>query len=108
MRQILTATQELLENITARNLSDPSRFEPNVMIENDPYYALQLDYLFDELIPSIKKIWHQELISKGSIRGRMNSFPYSKKEVLWAYTNFGDTSVIMNTILIKLFLPCLF
>jgi hypothetical protein len=93
MRQIISATQILLENIVARGLYDRAQFEPSTIIGKDPWYAMDLEYLFDELVPNIAKIWRDEAISGKLKRGGMYEFPFTKKDLLWAFTTFCDTSV---------------
>lgn len=96
MRQIISATQILLENIVSRDLYDRARFEPNTIINRDPWYSMDIEHLFDDLIPTIAKIWHKEATTGNIKRNGMYEYPFTKKDLLWAFTTFCDTSVRDN------------
>lgn len=94
MRAIIFSMQDVLRQIEERELADPSQFEPHTMIPEDKYdewYALQYDYLWGDLLPDLKNIWHQESLQGIKAKdGHVNAFDYEQKDVIWAFSGFGD------------------
>lgn len=93
MRYIVQMTIDLLQQIQERGIANPAYFESNVLLEKDAWYALQLDYLWDKIIPELEQTWHRELMqgkgSNGSDR-EVFSFSFTKADVYWAFTNYTD------------------
>ncbi len=97
MRAIVNATQLVLEEIVRLKIYDEALFRPPFKIEFDYFYGLQFDYLLDELIPKVKEIWHKENIKRKHTdkKGSFKTFPYTKKEVVWAWMNYGDAAGVV-------------
>lgn len=109
MKRIIISMINILRQVHERDLADPAFFQPNVVLgENetaDMWFAVQYRYLWDVLIPHLRKIWHQEGGRSGMVspNGTMlpptaskdktwiHSFPYSEAEVNWAFKNFTDS-----------------
>lgn len=95
MRQLILDMQNCFAQIVERNLADPSLFEPDTRIEGDGdlWYATQNSYLWEELIPALRKLWQAEKLSgqrpKGS--GWIQQLPYDQKDIIWAFTNYSDS-----------------
>lgn len=87
MKRIVTYVQNLCKQIDERNIADPSLFQAGFMIEKDPWFAVDVDYLWKDIIPAMIKTWRSERTTKP---GYINSFPFDAKEVNWAMTRFQD------------------
>ncbi len=96
MRVIVNETQLLMEEIVklGPEFYDESLFRPPFDIENDTWFGLQFDYLLDELIPEIKRRWREAAHNRKNHSKKKRSdhkeFPYSKQEVMWAWTQYSD------------------
>lgn len=93
MRYIVQMTLNLLAQIKERDIANPAFFESSVEINDDQWYAFQLSYLWDHLLPNLENIWYSELVTEGKPpEGRMFSFPFSRAEVNWAFMNYVNAS----------------
>jgi Leucine-rich repeat (LRR) protein len=109
MRHIIQQTQLLFIDIVERELFDQALYEPEVEIEGDIWIGCQLEYLFDDLLPQINKIWYKESLGdtvsddsnsdsekraknndQSKRKKKINNFPFSRKEVIWAFTSYSD------------------
>ena len=82
-RVIITSVQNCLQQGWERGITDSSMFEPDTVINDGPdhWYAFQLSYFWEELVPELRKIWGVEgrknKQQKNSIW--INNFPLQKK-----------------------------
>jgi Leucine-rich repeat (LRR) protein len=94
MRSIVTSVQAVLRQAHEAMLTDPSLFEPDVIVDasKDTWYALQMTHFWHDLLPRLKIIWRQRLQRNetSSSLQELTDFPYSEREVLWALSNFSD------------------
>lgn len=100
MRQIITATQNILHQIVYYGLADPAYFEPEVQIsgDEDPWCALDYPYLWSDAIPKLQQVW--SALHRRRNRHRLEQiqqktnfllqFGYNEREVAWAYANYSD------------------
>ena len=92
MRKIIRTTQRVLHDITENNLYDTSLFEPGVHLDNnrvDDWFGFQLTYFWLDLIPKINRIWKRDsMITEDG--NAMIQFPFSQREVMWAFSNYSD------------------
>lgn len=90
MRYIVGATVELLAQIESRGIADPALFEPGVAIKHDEWFALQWDYLWEQLLPQLESIWYRELMQGLHDPSKAFSFAFSRGDVDWAFSRFTD------------------
>lgn len=89
-KRTVMAVQNVLKQVEERKIADNSLFLAGYMIDADPWYAVDIEYLWKDLIPALKKLWKEEG-KKGIVRkGYINSFQYSMQELFWAVTRFQD------------------
>ena len=84
---IISSLQDLLREISTMELVDRSLFEADFSYNGDTWFALQLNYLFDNLMPTLKDMNREKY-----------TFPYETSEILWALHGFEDATgaVILN------------
>ena len=94
MRVIVNETQLLMTEVAklGPGFYDESLFRPPFDVENDTWFGLQFDYLLDELIPEMKRRWRETAYKRKDNKKSNNhkEFPYSKQEVMWAWTQYSD------------------
>lgn len=109
MRKIIHAMQKTLEHIGARRLEDPAFYDDSYIWKEEPCFAVDLDYFFETAVPLMNSVWNKELISADKkLQKRLlentdekmtlqrdntlvvQSFPYLRREVMWAITNYFD------------------
>jgi hypothetical protein len=93
MRHIILSMENLLQQVTDRNLYDPSLFQPDIKTEEnseDYWYGLQLGYFWNDLLPRIRQVWKHMQNEGIVLRDCITEFEFNEKEVLWAFTNFQD------------------
>lgn len=97
MRETVLAMQNVLRQVQDRDLADPGYFEPNVRrseTDLDVWFALQLPYLWRDLMPQLKAIWEAERAkakkNKRALTDDLTSFDYTEKEVMHAFSNYAD------------------
>ena len=61
-RVIITSVQNCLSQGWERGITDSSMFEPDTVLNNGPdhWYAVQLSYFWQELVPELRQIWGVE------------------------------------------------
>jgi hypothetical protein len=93
IRCIVTSTQDCLQQVLDRGLADASEFEAYSMIpgDADPYFAFQMPYFWSHLLVNLRDIWKVEGL-QGIIdsKHKTASFPYTEREVIWAFSHFSD------------------
>ena len=96
-RVIISSVQAVLAQAQERKITDPSQFEPDTRVEDseDGWYAIQLSYFWAELVPEMKRIWRDEGLKNMRNPNWINSFPFTEREVLWAFSNFSDAYGVM-------------
>lgn len=101
MREVVLATQNVLKQIQERDFADSAYFEPDHQRTDkdlDRWFALQLPYLWKDLLPQLKRTWESERAAMGHHRRHkhavasddLTSFDYSEQEVMHALTNYSD------------------
>ena len=92
MRLIVAKFQNCLAQLNERNLADPSLFEADCTIpnDNDGWFGTHTDYLFQELMPKLKKIWRREMLQGIQHADWVTNFAYEDHEVIEAFTVFAD------------------
>ena len=90
MRYIVRAMIELLTQIEGRGIADPAYFEPNVLVKNDYWFALQWEYLWEQLLPQLEGVWYRELMQGLHDPTKTFSFAFSRTDVDWAFKHFQD------------------
>jgi hypothetical protein len=57
----------------------------------DPYFAFQMPFFWSHLIVNLRDIWNVEGL-QGIIdtKYKTTSFPYTEREVIWAFNHFSD------------------
>ena len=82
MRQIVLSTQKLLAELTRRNLPEPALWQPDTELDGDKWFATpQVDYIFQDLLPAIRRIWREEGLAGTVKKGSLREFSFDKKEV---------------------------
>lgn len=111
MRHVIYATQNILQQITDRNIANQAYFEPDIILSpqgehitndnatkerdqlsvRDLWYGLQIRHLFDDLIPKLQYIWQHHLASGVHFTSDvLTEFTFTEKEVVWAFANYSD------------------
>lgn len=99
MRTIIRTLLGVLYQVLDYGLTDPAFFEANVKIDNDrgkdEWFALQMSYFWEELLPKLQRIWQAKLENMSSIGEKQDddevlNFPFTEKEIFWAFSNFHD------------------
>lgn len=88
-KAIISSLQDILHKLQHLDIIDPSVFEPNVQFDGDTWFAVQLNYLFKDLMPAARAISRERY-----------GFLFSYEEVLWAVQKFEDANgaVLMKQI----------
>ncbi len=98
-RVIITSVQNCLSQGWERGITDSSMFEPDTVLNNGPdhWFAVQLSYFWQELVPELRKIWGVEGRKNKQMKNSIwiNNFPFNEKEVVWAFSNFSDAYGMM-------------
>jgi hypothetical protein len=105
MRRVVLCLQNALHQVV-ENMNqfdvDSSLFEHNIKVENDDdlWYGLQLPYFWNTLLPKLKRLWEFKMRRAQAANqdaDQVDSFPYTEKELLWAFSNFNDAyGVVMK------------
>lgn len=99
MRKIIRIVQGVLYQALDSGLTDSAHFEAHVKIDNDrgndDWFAIQMSYFWQELLPKLERIWQANLdgnLLTGEIpnEDEINNFPFTEKEIFWAFSNFHD------------------
>ena len=90
-KRIIVTLQDCLSQITAMKTYDNSLFEPAHKMKDDLWYALDLKYFWNFILPELQKKWKKMIDNYDTIpKNIVLSFPYSKKDVMWALRSFQD------------------
>eukprot|EP01041_Mallomonas_annulata_P001810 gene1810-3508_t len=82
MRFIIATFQKyLVQVLDVMDLVDPSLFEPHVHKAEDTWYAMQLNYMFNDLMPALKQLDREKF-----------RFQFTVEELMWALINFKDAN----------------
>ncbi|KAJ1439312.1 hypothetical protein B484DRAFT_415932 [Ochromonadaceae sp. CCMP2298] len=97
MRHIILTTQHVLQQMHERGLPDSSLFEVDVKrspADLDRWFALQLPYFWNDLLPHLKELWHAERMGHPDAltTDAVSTFDYNEQEVMHAFANFADAA----------------
>jgi hypothetical protein len=91
-KRIIVTLQDCLAQMAQLKTYDLSQFEPNNKLkEEDLWYALDLKYFWQVILPELQKKWKKMIDNYDELpKNIVISFPYSKKDVMWALRSFQD------------------
>ena len=90
-KRIIVAFQDCLRQAAEMDLCDPGKFYSPLTIKDDDYYCLDLPYFWKFILPELTKIWKRQIEEFEVVPPDVTlSFPYTKKEVMWAFKSFTD------------------
>lgn len=104
MRHIVLCVQDVLTQVSEKNLYDPALFEHDAHLpfgDNsadqgpDAYFVLQMSYFWENLLPKMRSQWlmmGQQGVYEVSnyANDSVNEFEFTEKEVMWALTHYSD------------------
>jgi hypothetical protein len=102
MREIVQAVQNVLRQIHEREIADSSLFEAEVQRNEqdekdlDRWYALQLPYLWKDLLPQMKLLWEAEREARDKKKKKavhiedLSAFDFTEHEAMQALTTYYD------------------
>jgi Leucine-rich repeat (LRR) protein len=109
MRKIVYAMQQTLLHLGARRLEDSAYYDDSYVWKEEPCFAIDLDYFFETAVPLMNSVWHKDMLNadkelqkalvenmdekmtlRRDIAFVVQSFPYLRREVMWAITNYFD------------------
>lgn len=100
LREIVLAVQNILRQIQERELADSALFEPDTKREGtnekdlDRWFALQLPYLWKDLLPQLKRLWEEERNArhrkKKIASDDLTTFDFTEHEAMQALTTYSD------------------
>lgn len=76
-----------------KNIVDPSEFEANATTDEsaDVWFALQMPYFWNVLLPKLQEYWkEQDLKRVIEMKYKTSFYPYSERDVQWAFANYSD------------------
>ena len=74
---------------------EPSEFEPRQSSpgDDDTFYAFQMPYIWEHVLPTLKDIWKAEgMMGVIERKYKCASYPYTEKETMWAFAKFTDAN----------------